>query len=47
LSTHYTVQLDLERPLEKEGHDGTLLLVVQFRDILTGLTHSAQRQLNL
>jgi len=47
LSTHYTVRLDFDPPLEKSHHKGTLLLVVQFRDILTGLTHSAERRLAL
>lgn len=43
LSTHYAVQLPLDPPLGRI--DGTLLIVVQFRDALTGLTHRAERRL--
>ncbi|MFU8829784.1 MAG: hypothetical protein ACNA8P_10180 [Phycisphaerales bacterium] len=45
LSTHYAVRLDLDPPIEEV--DGTLILVVQFRDVITGLTHSADRRLRL
>jgi len=47
LSTHYSVPLDLNPPLTRENAAGTLLLVVQFRDILTGQTHSAERPIAL
>ncbi|MFI4855536.1 MAG: hypothetical protein ACIAQF_11235 [Phycisphaerales bacterium JB065] len=41
LSTHYSVSLELDRPLE--ATEGTLVLLVQFRDVLTGQTHSAEK----
>ena len=47
LSTHYSVPLELNPPLTPENAEGTLLLVVQFRDILTGQTHSAERRIAL
>lgn len=45
LSTHYSVRLELDPPVH--SIEGTALLVVQFRDILTGQTHSAERRLRL
>ncbi len=45
LSTHYSVPLEFASPLM--AGEGTLVLLVQFRDVLTGQTHSAERILKL
>lgn len=45
LSTHYSVPLELGRPIT--SLEGTLVLLVQFRDALTGQTHSAERILKI
>ena len=45
LSTHYSVPLAIGRPIT--SIDGTLVLLVQFRDVLTGQTHSAEKILEI
>jgi hypothetical protein len=45
LSTHYSVPMALPEPITRI--DGTLILLVQFRDVLTGQTHSAEKILRI
>jgi hypothetical protein len=45
LSTHYSVELRLNPPIPQDPAAGPVLITVQFRDAITGLTHTATRQL--